>query len=93
MNSYLVLIAAVLYAVSNGTAFVMYWADKRRAVENRYRIRESTLLTAALFGPFGAFAGMRRFRHKTRKTKFNLVYLLVMLHAALILFLVREFFV
>ena len=45
---------------------------------------ESRLLVLALFGPFGAFAAMRAFRHKTQKAKFWLVSLFLCLQVVLI---------
>ena len=47
--------------------------DKWKAKKNRWRIRESTLLTvAALGGSIGSLAGMYLFRHKTQHLKFTL---------------------
>ena len=80
-----------IYAVLNGVSLILYWADKRKASKGSYRISESTLLISAFLGPFGALAGMKAFRHKTRKTKFKLVYLFVFLHLALIAFIVWKF--
>ena len=48
-------------------------ADKHRAVTGKWRISEAALLAGALFGPFGAFAAMQVFRHKTQKRRFFLV--------------------
>ena len=38
----------------------------------------------AFFGPFGAYAGMLLFRHKTRKIKFLLVPIFLFIQAILI---------
>lgn len=66
----LLLIALVLFAV-NALAFSAFWVDKRRAVQNEWRISESTLLGLAFFGGWvGAKLAQRRFRHKTRKQPF-----------------------
>ena len=47
--------------------------DKWKAKKNRWRVRESTLLTvAALGGSIGSLAGMYLFRHKTQHLKFTL---------------------
>jgi uncharacterized membrane protein YsdA (DUF1294 family) len=40
-----------------------------------------------VFGPFGAFAGMRLFHHKTRKNKFLLVPAFLVIHFAIILYM------
>jgi len=80
MNENIVMAAAVLYVILNCAALFLYGSDKRRAVKDMYRISESTLLAAGFFGPFGALAGMRLFRHKTRKLKFKLVYVFAIMH-------------
>jgi uncharacterized membrane protein YsdA (DUF1294 family) len=79
------------YVILNVISFILFGTDKRKAVKDRYRIRESTLLISALFGPFGALAGMKVFRHKTRKTKFKLVYLFLIIHLVLIALSVWKF--
>ena len=56
----------------NAAAFVLMHSDKQKAVNNKWRIPESTLLTiAALGGSIGIYAGMNAFRHKTRHAKFS----------------------
>lgn len=55
----------------NAVGFVIMLADKRKAQKNQWRIPEATLITVALLGgSVGSLAGMRLFRHKTRKPKF-----------------------
>lgn len=72
--------AAVLYCAANIAVFAIYGADKHRAQRGDWRIPESTLLIAALIGPFGAYGAMRLFRHKTQKTLFLLVPVFLVLH-------------
>ena len=61
-------------AVVNTTAFVLYGIDKRRAVKDKWRIPEATLLgIAAAGGGVGALLGMRLWHHKTRKTRFRIL--------------------
>lgn len=81
------LIAIVVYVVLNIIAFAMYVWDKHKAKEGEWRTKESTLLIAALFGPWGAVAGMKVARHKTRKLKFKLVYLFLVIHILIIAYL------
>jgi uncharacterized membrane protein YsdA (DUF1294 family) len=66
--------------------------DKHKAKANRWRIPERTLLFLALFGPFGALAGMLVFRHKTRHMKFLLVPLFALAQVLLFLYLFTPIF-
>jgi len=91
MNLELIQIIAVLYLILNSISFFMFGFDKQRAVKNEYRIRESTLIILGLLGPFGALAGMKVFRHKTRKIKFKLIYLFLAMHVILIIYLAWKF--
>ena len=86
----------IVFIVWNLAVFLIYGADKRRAVKDKWRISEKTLLLLALFlGASGAFAGMRVFRHKTQHKKFTIgVPLLMVLNyacigAAVYLFCIR----
>lgn len=57
----------------NIAAFGAYGIDKRKAVKDKWRIPEKTLLLLAVFGgSAGALLGMRLFHHKTRKKKFSI---------------------
>jgi uncharacterized membrane protein YsdA (DUF1294 family) len=59
--------------IVNGVALIIFGLDKLQSKKKSWRIPESRLLIVAFFGPFGAYAGMLLFRHKTRKSKFLLV--------------------
>jgi uncharacterized membrane protein YsdA (DUF1294 family) len=70
----------IFLAVMSVIAFLLYGADKRKARNGRWRIRESTLLLTGFFGgAVGALLGMELFRHKTRHWYFWLVNLLGLL--------------
>ena len=57
----------------NAAAFILMLVDKRKAIKNRWRIPERTLILSALFGgSIGALLGMYTFRHKTKHLKFTL---------------------
>jgi uncharacterized membrane protein YsdA (DUF1294 family) len=48
-------------------------SDKIRAMEHRFRIPESVLITIAVIGgSIGSILGMVLFHHKTRKAKFRI---------------------
>ncbi len=77
----------LVYIVINLIVFGMYVWDKHKAKSDKWRTKESTLIIGALFGPWGAFAGMQLTHHKTRKLKFKLVYVFLVLHIAVIAYL------
>ncbi len=81
----------LIYALLNGAAFFLFARDKRKAERDTWRTPETTLLLSALFGPFGAYFAMRRFRHKTRKTKFKLVPVFAVVHSVLIAWILTMF--
>ena len=70
----MILEAIVIYlAAINVITFIMFGADKARAVKGRWRISEAALILAALLGgSIGALAGMRIFHHKTQHRKFTI---------------------
>jgi len=77
-----------LYACLTGMsviAFVFYGYDKRQAVRNQTRIPEVILhMLALLGGTPGALLGALVFRHKTKKLRFRIVFLsIVLLQAGL----------
>ena len=71
--------------VMNVVAFGMMGADKKRAIQQRRRIPEKTLLLTALVGgSLGAYMGMQSFRHKTKHLKFSIgLPAILVLHLAL----------
>lgn len=77
----------LVYIVINLIVFGMYAWDKHKAKTDKWRTKESTLIIGALFGPWGAFIGMQLAHHKTRKLKFKLVYVFLVLHIAVIAYL------
>lgn len=63
--------ACLYLLVINLMAFCAYGLDKRKAIKDKWRIPERTLILLAVFGgSVGALLGMRIFHHKTRKKKF-----------------------
>lgn len=82
MNSYFIF----AYIIWNFSVFLLYGIDKWKAKKNAWRISEKTLIFCAVsFGAVGAYFGMKKFRHKTRHTKFKiLIPALAVLNVALI---------
>jgi uncharacterized membrane protein YsdA (DUF1294 family) len=61
----------IIYALINAASYILYGMDKFKARNDKWRISESSLLIASLFGPIGALLGMQQFRHKTQKPIFK----------------------
>lgn len=76
----------IIYLTSiNIIGFLLTLIDKRKAIKNKWRISEGTLLLISLIGGcFGTALAMFLFHHKTRKIKFKLVYLLCLIWGYLI---------
>ena len=73
----------ILYACLIGMSvitFVFYGYDKRQAIKNRSRVPEVILhILALLGGTPGAFLGQFVFRHKTKKLRFRIVFIAIVL--------------
>ncbi len=55
--------------------FITMGVDKRRAVKGAYRVPERKLFALAFFGgAIGGLGGMYAFHHKTRHTKFVILF-------------------
>ena len=63
----------VLIILANIVCFLLYGIDKFKAKKNLWRISEKTLLLWGAAAPFGGIAGMKFFRHKTQKAKFDII--------------------
>ena len=63
----------IFLIVINIFGFLIMWIDKRRAKRGEWRISENTLFIITLLGGgIGTIAGMKKFRHKTKKLKFQI---------------------
>ena len=76
----------------NAAALLFMLTDKLRAKQNRWHIPEATLMgIAAAGGSFGAFVGMKLFRHKTRHPKFAFgIPALLAVHVILLVLIVPK---
>ena len=64
----------------NATTLLLYGYDKRQAIVGGYRVPESLLHGAALLGGSpAALVGQGLFRHKTRKRRFQAVFVAIVL--------------
>lgn len=80
----------IYFVVINVATFLVYGADKRKAVKNKWRIPENTLVFLAFIGgSAGALAGMKIFRHKTQKAKFKFgIPVIIFLQIMLLIYLI-----
>lgn len=65
------LILLIVLAGLEGFVFLLFAQDKAAARHGAQRVRERTLLLAALFGGIGAWLAQQMLRHKTRKEPFR----------------------
>lgn len=85
-NITITIIICYLAAVSLISAMVTI-IDKYKAVHNKWRVKESTLLVlSALGGSVAMYITMLTIRHKTKKLKFMLGIPFIMLMQVLIIF-------
>ena len=66
--------------VMSTVAWFLYGADKSAATSGRWRISESMLHSVAILGGWaGAYLAQQKFRHKTRKLEFQVVFRAIVL--------------
>lgn len=86
-----------LYLIAvNYIAFSLYHLDKERAIKGKRRISEKNLLTIAAFGgTLGAWIGINKYRHKTKKVSFRLWFYAIAALQILLFFAFykRKFFI
>lgn len=87
--NYMLLVVILYFIIMNIFSFILFFADKRKAIARKWRVPESTLLASAFAGgSLGALLAMKTFRHKTKHLKFTLsVPLMLVLHIILFSFL------
>jgi uncharacterized membrane protein YsdA (DUF1294 family) len=79
-------ILQIFLIIVNCVALTIFGVDKQQSKKKGWRIPESRLLLTAFLAPFGAYAGMLLFRHKTRKFKFLLVPIFLLIQVLLIVY-------
>ncbi|MDR1539229.1 MAG: DUF1294 domain-containing protein [Clostridiales bacterium] len=79
------------YGAATLALFIFMAVDKRRALEKRWRIRESTLILLGFAGgAVGGWLGMFLFHHKSQKPKFYIGFAAALiLHAAIVFLLIK----
>ncbi len=78
--------------IINIIGFLSMYIDKKKAIKNRYRIKENTLfLFAILGGSIGSILGMQRFRHKTKHWYFVFGMPLILIIQIALIILVKVY--
>lgn len=87
-----VLYYLIIVLLMSFLAFVLYFADKQKAKNNQWRIKESLLLTVGvLFGALGSLLAMYNLRHKNRKIYFVIInWGSLVLHIGVLIFLLIQ---
>lgn len=86
----------IYLVIINYIAFSLYHLDKERAIKGKRRISEKKLLTIVAFGgTLGAWIGMNKYRHKTKKRSFKFWFYTIVLLQVLFFFTFykRKFFI
>ncbi len=86
----------IYLVIINYIAFSLYHLDKERAIKGKRRISEKNLLTIVAFGgTLGAWIGMNKYRHKTKKRSFKFWFYTIVLLQVLFFFTFykRKFFI
>ena len=69
MSKYLIFYLILINIVT----FISMYIDKQKAIKNKWRTRESTLIILSVMGgSIGMLMGMNTFRHKTKHKKFTI---------------------
>ncbi|MCC0637496.1 DUF1294 domain-containing protein [Clostridioides sp. ES-S-0190-01] len=64
---------SIYFIIINIIGLSSMYIDKKKAIKNKWRIKETTLLAIAIIGgSIGSIIGMYSFRHKTKHIKFTL---------------------
>lgn len=91
MDLYIEIIGCYLIVI-NLVGYFSMLIDKKKAIKNKWRIKESTLLLfAVLGGSLGSYFGMKNFRHKTKHAKFKVgLPVIIFCQITLIVFIVYK---
>lgn len=85
-NHKLFVIMLILMILVSIITFILYKIDKKRAIKNKWRISELTLLIpTVILGSFGSTLGIYMLRHKTKHWYFVLLNLVGLVLNILIL--------
>ena len=75
----------IIYLLLNVVSFLLFFYDKRCAIQHKWRVPEVTLLSFSLIGGFGALFSMIIFRHKINKLKFQILIPIILIIQTILL--------
>ena len=80
-------IKLIYLVLINILSFILFGIDKYKAIKNKYRISENTLIgLSTIGGSIGSLLGMILFKHKTKKLKFKIIIpLLILINTIIII--------
>lgn len=68
------------YIIISALTYARYASDKKAALKGEWRVPEKTLHLLSILGGWpGAMIAQQRLRHKTKKTKFKVIFCLTLL--------------
>jgi uncharacterized membrane protein YsdA (DUF1294 family)/cold shock CspA family protein len=77
----------IVYLITGLTTYFVYGMDKSKALNDEYRVSENFLHLLSLFGGWtGAIIAQQRFRHKTNKMPFQIIFIITIIANAYFLF-------
>jgi len=88
MNGKVPLFIIVVYVLMSIITYITYSSDKSYAITENSRVPENTLHILSLLGGWvGALIAQQRFRHKTKKSSFKIVFwITVLLNVSILIF-------
>ncbi len=78
-------------SIINITTFLLFMADKKRAIRRQWRVPEILLLSlSAIGGSLGGYLSMQIFRHKTKTAIFKVgMPILIILQATALIYYIK----
>jgi len=78
-----------IWCIMSLFTFTLYAIDKKKAMKQRYRVKEKTLfIFSLLLGALGALLAMQVFRHKTKHWYFYVINWIALLVHGLLFYLI-----
>lgn len=87
-----VIYALVYFICMNIISFIVFYFDKEKSENGKWRIQEKTLHTLSfLGGAIGSIIAMKVFHHKTKKTSFIVVTVLALIFNLFLYYMVYKY--